>query len=159
MVDWNYKVGCGDRYCSHLEAANLSSPVFQINGITTKMAPVLSPLHTARNNASCRDPGSSFHQCPIWGLSDLPLLESAVRNKGNTNKSEASHWGSLARAERRININWSPEGGSTLPASFSDSETTGLRALSRRNCVGDWDVTFSGRLRRFRRESSSPWRL
>lgn len=33
-------MGCGDRYCSHLEAANLSSPVFQINGITTKMAPV-----------------------------------------------------------------------------------------------------------------------
>lgn len=45
------------------------------------------------------------------------------------------------------------------PGSFSDSKTTGLRALSRRKCVGGWDVTFSGRLRRFRRENSSPWRL
>lgn len=91
------------------------------------MAPVLSPLHTARTNASCRAPGFTFHQRPIWGLSDLPLIESVVRNKGNTNKSKVSHWAAwTVQKDGRDEFKLIPRRRLNSPSSFSDSKTTGL---------------------------------
>lgn len=84
---WDYTVGRGDRFCSQSFKLSVPNKCYQV---TEGDRDVLSPLPTARSNASCGAPPHPvcFSPVSLWGLNHLPLLESGNQEQRKYKQEE-----------------------------------------------------------------------